>query len=106
MLHAAVDGAPFGGVGDSGMGAYHGKAGFDIFSHRTISESPPPGTLAALTVPPIRRGQPRSSTGWWTNRRGVSESASTATGNGVYIGRCGDDKPDRFVHYKVPKETQ
>lgn len=24
---------PFGGVGDSGMGAYHGKAGFDTFSH-------------------------------------------------------------------------
>jgi acyl-CoA reductase-like NAD-dependent aldehyde dehydrogenase len=25
---------PFGGVGDSGMGAYHGKAGFETFSHR------------------------------------------------------------------------
>ena len=25
---------PFGGVGASGMGAYHGKAGFDTFSHR------------------------------------------------------------------------
>ena len=24
---------PFGGVGDSGSGAYHGKAGFDAFSH-------------------------------------------------------------------------
>eukprot|EP00002_Diphylleia_rotans_P002398 TRINITY_DN11518_c0_g1_i1.p1 TRINITY_DN11518_c0_g1~~TRINITY_DN11518_c0_g1_i1.p1 ORF type:complete len:489 (+),score=96.52 TRINITY_DN11518_c0_g1_i1:51-1517(+) len=24
---------PFGGVGSSGMGAYHGKAGFDAFSH-------------------------------------------------------------------------
>ena len=24
---------PFGGVGDSGMGAYHGKTGFDTFSH-------------------------------------------------------------------------
>jgi aldehyde dehydrogenase (NAD+) len=24
---------PFGGVGTSGMGQYHGKAGFDIFSH-------------------------------------------------------------------------
>jgi len=24
---------PFGGVGESGMGAYHGKAGFDTFSH-------------------------------------------------------------------------
>jgi acyl-CoA reductase-like NAD-dependent aldehyde dehydrogenase len=25
---------PFGGVGDSGMGSYHGQAGFDTFSHR------------------------------------------------------------------------
>jgi acyl-CoA reductase-like NAD-dependent aldehyde dehydrogenase len=24
---------PFGGVGDSGMGSYHGKAGFETFSH-------------------------------------------------------------------------
>lgn len=25
---------PFGGIGDSGMGAYHGKSGFDAFSHQ------------------------------------------------------------------------
>ncbi|MCK7558952.1 hypothetical protein MKQ70_29825 [Chitinophaga sedimenti] len=25
---------PFGGVGFSGMGRYHGKFGFDTFSHR------------------------------------------------------------------------
>jgi len=25
---------PFGGVGPSGLGAYHGKASFDAFSHR------------------------------------------------------------------------
>ena len=24
---------PFGGMGESGMGAYHGKYGFDTFSH-------------------------------------------------------------------------
>ena len=24
----------FGGVGNSGMGAYHGKVGFDTFSHK------------------------------------------------------------------------
>jgi len=33
LLHAAVEGLPFGGVGASGMGTYHGKAGFDTFSH-------------------------------------------------------------------------
>jgi coniferyl-aldehyde dehydrogenase len=34
LLHATVESLPFGGTGSSGMGAYHGKAGFDIFSHR------------------------------------------------------------------------
>lgn len=34
LLHAAVEELPFGGIGASGMGAYHGKAGFEAFSHR------------------------------------------------------------------------
>jgi aldehyde dehydrogenase (NAD+) len=33
LLHLAVTDLPFGGVGASGMGAYHGEAGFKIFSH-------------------------------------------------------------------------
>ncbi len=32
-LHMMVKGVPFGGTGHSGMGAYHGKWGFDEFSH-------------------------------------------------------------------------
>jgi len=34
LLHFAINGLPFGGVGASGMGAYHGKAGFDAMSKR------------------------------------------------------------------------
>jgi coniferyl-aldehyde dehydrogenase len=34
VLQVAVDALPFGGVGASGFGAYHGKAGFDAFTHR------------------------------------------------------------------------
>ncbi len=34
LMHLPPPDLPFGGVGDSGMGAYHGKAGFDVFSHR------------------------------------------------------------------------
>ena len=34
LLHAAVDSLPFGGVGASGMGRYHGRYGFDAFSHQ------------------------------------------------------------------------
>lgn len=33
LLHIAQDGLPFGGVGPSGMGAYHGTEGFRTFSH-------------------------------------------------------------------------
>ena len=34
LLHLTIEGLPFGGIGNSGMGAYHGKAGFDTFSHQ------------------------------------------------------------------------
>lgn len=34
LLHAAIEDLPFGGIGASGMGAYHGKVGFEAFSHR------------------------------------------------------------------------
>jgi coniferyl-aldehyde dehydrogenase len=34
LLHVAVEGLPFGGIGASGMGAYHGEVGFQTFSHR------------------------------------------------------------------------
>lgn len=33
VMQVAVSSLPFGGVGDSGIGSYHGKAGFDTFSH-------------------------------------------------------------------------
>jgi coniferyl-aldehyde dehydrogenase len=33
VLHAGVQALPFGGMGASGLGRYHGKAGFDAFTH-------------------------------------------------------------------------
>ncbi len=33
LLHLAIPDFPFGGVGPSGMGSYHGEAGFNVFSH-------------------------------------------------------------------------
>ena len=33
VIHLATSHMGFGGVGESGMGAYHGKTGFDTFSH-------------------------------------------------------------------------
>ncbi|MDD5901257.1 MAG: aldehyde dehydrogenase [Lachnospiraceae bacterium] len=34
IIHLATSNMGFGGVGESGMGAYHGKIGFDTFSHK------------------------------------------------------------------------
>lgn len=34
VMHIANPNMPFGGVGNSGMGSYHGKSGFDAFSHQ------------------------------------------------------------------------
>ncbi len=35
LIHLATSYMPFGGVRESGMGGYHGKSGFDTFSHYT-----------------------------------------------------------------------
>lgn len=41
MLHFNVDQLPFGGVGQSGMGSYHGKKSFDTFTHERSSLTTP-----------------------------------------------------------------
>jgi aldehyde dehydrogenase (NAD+) len=44
---------PFGGVGASGMGAYHGKFGFDEFSHRkSVLTKPTRPDLSSFIYPP------------------------------------------------------
>jgi coniferyl-aldehyde dehydrogenase len=53
-LNVSAPGAPFGGVGQSGMGAYHGRVGFDTFSHlRTVTESVLPWSMTRLLLPPL-----------------------------------------------------
>ena len=49
LLHYAIDALPFGGTGPSGYGAYHGKAGFDCFTHeRAVVEAPSHGAVGHL----------------------------------------------------------
>ena len=54
--------APFGGVGRSGMGAYHGKAGFDTFSHhRTVVGTDLPFSITGRAALPFTRIDGRSA---------------------------------------------
>ena len=34
IVHLANSKLPFGGIGNSGTGSYHGKSSFDLFSHK------------------------------------------------------------------------
>ncbi|MFY0663675.1 MAG: coniferyl aldehyde dehydrogenase [Natronospirillum sp.] len=56
LVHVAYDQLPFGGIGPSGMGAYHGFEGFQTFSHaRAVVRH---GRLSAIPLifPPFGRG--------------------------------------------------
>jgi coniferyl-aldehyde dehydrogenase len=55
-LHYTVAGMPFGGVGESGMGYYHGRAGFEAFSHgRGVMRAPSLMSPSALLAAPYGR---------------------------------------------------
>lgn len=41
VVHFVNSTTPFGGIGESGMGSYHGKTGFDCFTHRKAVISKP-----------------------------------------------------------------
>jgi aldehyde dehydrogenase (NAD+) len=51
-LHLAVHDLPFGGVGESGMGAYHGQASFDTFSHKKAVLTKPTRLDPSIMYPP------------------------------------------------------
>lgn len=52
LYQAAATSLPFGGIGPSGMGAYHGKAGFDTFTHRKSVMKRPTKLDSSLVYPP------------------------------------------------------
>ena len=55
VTHVAIDDLPFGGVGPSGMGAYHGHAGFRTFSHEKAIFTQSRRSVADLLKPPYGR---------------------------------------------------
>ena len=57
LFHFAVSALPFGGIGPSGMGAYHGRAGFDAMSKQLPILWQARRTGADLLKPPYRKAQ-------------------------------------------------
>ena len=57
MMHIMQEDLPFGGVGPSGMGSYHGYDGFKTFSHAKsiYSQSKAVSKLAAAMRPPYKK---------------------------------------------------
>mgnify|MGYP000285996937 CR=1 FL=1 len=56
VVHLANPELPFGGVGQSGMGSYHGKAGFDTFTHYKGILKKHAHIDVPLRYPPYKRG--------------------------------------------------
>ncbi len=56
LVHLANPGLPFGGVGESGMGSYHGRAGFDTFTHYKGVLKKHAHIDVPLRYPPYKRG--------------------------------------------------
>jgi aldehyde dehydrogenase (NAD+) len=54
LMHLIPPDLPFGGVGDSGMGAYHGKRGFDAFSHQKSVLRKPTRPDLKMLYPPYK----------------------------------------------------
>ena len=52
IFHVAQEDLPFGGVGPSGMGAYHGRDGFLEFSHRKAVYTQTGNEILAMMRPP------------------------------------------------------
>jgi aldehyde dehydrogenase (NAD+) len=54
MAHIDVPGLPFGGVGQSGLGAYHGKASIETFSHaKSVLDKPLAPDTMRVVYPPF-----------------------------------------------------
>lgn len=54
IMHIAAGRVPFGGIGESGMGCYHGKDSFLAFSHRKTVLKAPKRRDAPFRYPPYR----------------------------------------------------
>lgn len=85
VLHVSLANAPFGGIGNSGQGAYHGIYSFRAFSHeRTTMETKLSMDFAVSSrYPPC---EPK--------KINVMQLSMTSYNGAVWFGRTGDVKPN------------
>ena len=82
LMHAGIESLPFGGVGPSGMGAYHGKHTFDTFTHRKAVLKKDLGMEAvnSLRYPPysdrqlsiVQWAAGKTETRWYLSRASIA----------------------------------
>ncbi|KAL3274610.1 hypothetical protein HHI36_015991 [Cryptolaemus montrouzieri] len=76
ILHIAVESLPFGGVGHSGMGAYHGRRTFDTFVHQksvlTKNFRKIPEKIQSMKYAPYTDGKLKLMQAVLTKRNGIS----------------------------------
>lgn len=77
LLHVANEDLPFGGVGESGMGYYHGKAGFDTFTHPRAIVRAPRWSPNKLMAPPYGPKMQRLMN-WFIDREAKNAAARIA----------------------------
>ena len=79
IFHVGQEDLPFGGIGPSGMGAYHGREGFDEFSHKKAVYSQIKPDILSIMRPPYN-----------DNYRKQVEGADQAIADRSHVGAVGD----------------
>ncbi|OQV23415.1 Aldehyde dehydrogenase, dimeric NADP-preferring [Hypsibius exemplaris] len=107
IMHVTVDSLPFGGVGPSGLGAYHGFSSFETFSHKRSILWKPHGLdfLYYSRYPPYSEGKTKGLIALLKYRRPLPSWLSTVFifGLGGLVGYAA-----RFLnnHFPIPAFLQ
>lgn len=80
VIHLATSAMGFGGVGESGMGSYHGKNGFEAFSHSKSIVDKKLGSIYLCAISPIRANSMKSSCAFFRGNVTAMEAASLMGG--------------------------
>ncbi|CAJ0590166.1 unnamed protein product [Cylicocyclus nassatus] len=87
VMHFTVDTLPFGGVGNSGMGRYRGKYGFDTFTHEksVLKRGFFGESLQSARYPPVSKDKLRTLARLTGTRRAIPSVVAWITGIPVIV---------------------